>query len=251
MGQSEDYLRELQALELTQGVEELRKLMIEFDSALARMPRLKQEIETMQTSPISNYEEVAKYVKKQLSKGADLMASLDNLPKTLQKTPTLKKLVTSMKQNITLDSVDSWAKKIKAVQISYPFVFTDETALDINTGLTWTRNANLGGERFSLIDAMVYVKKLCIGGFNDWRLPTHDELCVIYRYPSEYPDKEQNKYADYFMKKGFVNCKRGYLCCRTKTAANVAITALSIFNKLILTHDPEDYNYVWAVRCGQ
>ncbi len=47
---------------------------------------------------------------------------------------------------------------------------------DPQTGLQWLRDANVTGKKMTWHEAMQWVKTLRIGGYQDWRLPTKDEL---------------------------------------------------------------------------
>ncbi len=51
----------------------------------------------------------------------------------------------------------------------------DETIMDNLTGLMWTKDANLG-DKMTWNEFLDYTKKLTIGGYDDWRLPSAKEL---------------------------------------------------------------------------
>lgn len=48
--------------------------------------------------------------------------------------------------------------------------------VDSNNGLMWVRNGNIAKKRLNWLDAIAWVKQLDYGGYNDWRMPTIDEL---------------------------------------------------------------------------
>ena len=50
---------------------------------------------------------------------------------------------------------------------------------DTETGLMWKISDN--GADISWPDAQNYCRQLNTGGFNDWRMPTQDELASLYR----------------------------------------------------------------------
>lgn len=62
-------------------------------------------------------------------------------------------------------------------------VHGDGTVTDLNTGLMWTRTPDLDGDgRVTAADKLTYsqalerARSLSVGGYEDWRLPTIDEL---------------------------------------------------------------------------
>jgi hypothetical protein len=58
-------------------------------------------------------------------------------------------------------------------------VMEGKAVLDKQTGLTWARNANILGMSVPYEEAAKLCEIIEIGGKNDWRLPTRDELIVI------------------------------------------------------------------------
>ena len=61
----------------------------------------------------------------------------------------------------------------------------DGTVTDLNTGLMWAQHP--GPERLSLADAVTDVDMLTIGGHDDWRLPTLEELYSITDFSVGWP----------------------------------------------------------------
>jgi hypothetical protein len=63
------------------------------------------------------------------------------------------------------------------------FHFTADTALDLKTGLMWTRDGNIAQHiakpLMNWSDAVAYCRKLNHGGYSDWRLPTWEELWAL------------------------------------------------------------------------
>ena len=55
----------------------------------------------------------------------------------------------------------------------------DGTVTDTQTGLMWTKDANLFGE-LNWYDAMSRCSSFSISGIGGWRLPSRDELVAIY-----------------------------------------------------------------------
>lgn len=75
-------------------------------------------------------------------------------------------------------------------------IFSDGSVIDKNTGLMWMRDEP--GE-MSLTEALQYCKKLELGGFKDWRLPSMKELASI--VDLSFPD------GNWFNKEIFPNIK--------------------------------------------
>jgi uncharacterized protein DUF1566 len=63
------------------------------------------------------------------------------------------------------------------------FVFSRKTVEDKRTGLTWTRTANHGMlDWIGASDLAKGLNKKKYAGFNDWRLPSKDELYTLATY---------------------------------------------------------------------
>ena len=88
-------------------------------------------------------------------------------------------------------------------------LFVEEAVItDITSRLMWTRDANIAGKRMNWEEATEWVKKLSVGGYNDWRLPTRDELVTIAKRGGDKPPQN-------LMKVGFLNVKGANYCTST------------------------------------
>ncbi len=56
--------------------------------------------------------------------------------------------------------------------------YDNGTVKDMKTGLMWASRDN--GEAISWDDAKKYCQKYRAGGYDDWRMPTQDELATLY-----------------------------------------------------------------------
>jgi len=97
------------------------------------------------------------------------------------------------------------------------FRFAEHTALDVKTGLMWTRS-DMAGKTINWIDADAYCRRLNLGGYNDWLLPTKKELEALAQYGRDAGYGE--KIADYFNGIGFRNMKPWYYWSSTKDDSN-------------------------------
>ncbi len=68
------------------------------------------------------------------------------------------------------------------------FAFMEKTAVDQNTGLTWTRNANMAGRQLiwrgddNVYEYMKRLNETSYAGYSDWRVPTKDEMAKLVEY---------------------------------------------------------------------
>ena len=68
------------------------------------------------------------------------------------------------------------------------FVFLEKTAVDQNTGLVWTLNANMPGHQLiwrgddNVYEYMKRLNETNYAGYADWRVPTKNEMESLIRY---------------------------------------------------------------------
>ncbi|MDD2850384.1 MAG: DUF1566 domain-containing protein [Desulfuromonadaceae bacterium] len=68
------------------------------------------------------------------------------------------------------------------------FVFQEKTAVDQNTGLTWTRNANMAGHQLvwrgddNVYEYMKRLNETNYAGYADWRVPSKEEMSALIEY---------------------------------------------------------------------
>ena len=58
------------------------------------------------------------------------------------------------------------------------FIIDKTTVTDTRTGLMWAAGDN--GADISLVNAQAYCENYTGGGYDDWRLPTQDELATLF-----------------------------------------------------------------------
>ena len=87
----------------------------------------------------------------------------------------------------TLDEIPPTWSLILPASERFKLVMGDEAVLDKETGLVWAKNANIftGAQKWHY--AMMYSRKLLIGGRKGWRLPTVEELSSLVDKSQSYP----------------------------------------------------------------
>lgn len=108
------------------------------------------------------------------------------------------------KRELGVRPVESRRPMHKPSNNSVAFRVSDQTALDMNTGLMWSLDANPAFNKLTWRDAQIWVSRFTLAGFNNWRLPTIIELEIIVNYATT------NKIC-HLENKGFRNiCPEGY-----------------------------------------
>ena len=129
--------------------------------------------------------------------------------------------------------------------------------VDPQSGLTWTRDANIPGKATSWHEAVEWVKTLNCGGYNDWRLPTVEELWSFIDMPRPLLKGTPEECCHYawFNANGFKNVQAEWYWSGTEdnTIENNKIVGA----EMVDTRGPCDGNshkdddgFVWPVRGG-
>ncbi len=133
------------------------------------------------------------------------------------------------------------------------FVFSDLTATDKKTGLMWTKNANLAGEKITWNNAFKFIEKLNkqkYAGYSDWRLPTNGELQTLAAYAHS-----NLTFYELFTKIGFENVQPGYWSSTTYTnTEGTTVTGVAWEVYMDGGYEKLSYktpSYVWPVRAGR
>jgi formylglycine-generating enzyme required for sulfatase activity len=92
-----------------QGAARLRTIAAEFISTLDRLPKLKQEVDSMQQMQGVNFEDLASSLEQWLDKAANLLARIDLLPGEIRNARDLEGLVHGLQNAMTLRTIDTWA----------------------------------------------------------------------------------------------------------------------------------------------
>jgi tetratricopeptide (TPR) repeat protein len=93
--------------------------------------------------------------------------------------------IESYKEILSLDPNNSKAKEFLKKYSGVRFIFSDLTIKDISTRLMWTRDANIAGRPMTWFMTSTFIEKLNkqkYAGYNDWRVPTIEELETLADY---------------------------------------------------------------------
>jgi len=131
------------------------------------------------------------------------------------------------------------------------FRFAEHTALDVKTGLMWTRG-DMAGKIMNWFDADDYCRRLSLGGYSDWRLPTKYEMEALAQYGKD--AGYGSKLAEYFNGIGFRNVKPVHYWSSTNDSSNRLLAWSANFypGVLIVPGNKGLSNMnVWCVSAGQ
>lgn len=115
----------------------------------------------------------------------------------------------------------------------------DVTVTDTKTGLMWTKNANLPGERMNWNDAINYCRNLNHAGYSDWLLPSRGELASLVDYSQRDPALPKGHPFQ-----GVVSTRRYWA---SRTHANNTERAWAV----VIIGNRTNRCYIWPVRAGQ
>lgn len=179
-------LQDLQAAEAAQGGTRLRTLLLEFADTLARLPKLRQEVETWMVTPGVDWADLAQRLEPQLATAADWLLDHDLLSPIAQDNASLKDFMQRATATVTSRTVAAVVGKYREAKhaaapspelAKHGYVdHGNGTLTDSKTGLMWKR---MGEGQFTWNDAVRFNgqdRVVRFAGFSDWRLPNIDEL---------------------------------------------------------------------------
>lgn len=136
------------------------------------------------------------------------------------------------------------------------FVFSWKIVEDKRTGLTWTRTADLAKSDWSgASDLVKKLNKKEYAGFQDWRLPTKNELytLVTYAMRANYFGGE-DAFSPYqlFNQRGFNDVQNNWYWTASPYEDNTTyLWVISMYNGKARGENQDSKSYVWPVRGGK
>ena len=133
------------------------------------------------------------------------------------------------------------------------FVFSRKTVTDQRTGLTWTRDANIGMRDWNgAFELVKTLNKKNYAGFHDWRLPSKEEVETLAAYAREC---KYNSTSDarrpyrLFNKMGFQNVQNGHYWSSSTVITDIEYAWLLGMNNGYVENLSKQFpSYVWPVR---
>lgn len=117
-----------------------------------------------------------------------------------------------------------------------------DVVIDTGAGLMWTRDIEIARTGMAWDDATTWVKDLQVGGYQDWRLPTNEELKYLIEHSGNRP-------ADYLSGVGFVNIRPTWYWTSSTNPAGVNYAWSIHMNNGLAGGDYKTSIYgVWPVR---
>ena len=136
------------------------------------------------------------------------------------------------------------------------FVFSQKTVTDQRTGLTWTRDADMGlrdwNGAFELVEIL---NKKNYAGFHDWRLPSKEEAETLASYArgSGYNSaSDARRPYRLFNKMGFHHVQNGHYWSSSTNVTDIEYAWLLGMNNGTVENLSKQFpSYVWPVRGGK
>ena len=95
---------------------------------------------------------------------------------------SLEIMYSELPKSTVIDLLKSDFKNIKSTKVTQlkdRWFRNDEIVIDEKTGLMWQDNVEVKEFEMNWNEAHAYAEKLRLGGFEDWRVPSKDELATI------------------------------------------------------------------------
>jgi hypothetical protein len=140
------------------------------------------------------------------------------------------------------------------------FVLLENTAVDQNTGLVWTKNANLPGKQltwrgdpYAIVNVYDFVQSVNAKnyeGYSDWRVPTKEEMEKMLGYAKSLGYKQDNLNTWPYKQLGglgFTDVRDYEYWTSARKNSKIMYTADLTSGKIIPTKE-EKPCYLWLVR---
>ncbi len=138
------------------------------------------------------------------------------------------------KTKMTLPSFRASKEKMR-------FVCQNNVFFDYKTGLSWLCDAGMSKSPLKWREAIDWLKSLTISGYNDWRLPTKEEMESLFK-------KESKKPYEWLNSNGFNNVQPYYYWTTGVKNGQITSWYLNMKNGLSLDGVNTLHGFVWPVR---
>jgi len=118
------------------------------------------------------------------------------------------------------------------------------TYTDPATGLMWVKSGNIADKEMDWDGAMNWVKGLSYGGYNDWRLPTVEELGDFVKRGGTQPSEWLNA-------NGFNNVLNGFYWTGSTSYNNYRAMRIHMYDGIAVDNFKPSRHNVWPVRTNQ
>jgi uncharacterized protein (TIGR02145 family) len=257
MNEADDYLNMMKKATAMRGSElksQFKTMLFTYRNALGMLSGLKNELDEV-VNHIDNLdiETISNFYKPVLEKANDLVSKIEDLEDDIKNHTDMKAYLSSIKTQLKSHNIDTWVRKLD--EVKYQIVKAKENEirrereakeaeerrkeeLQRQRNEEAKRQAELERKRreeiviidglsyqnqpftkeYTWEEAKKYAKNLRLGGYDDWRLPTKEELNKIsnIKMHGEYDDNwknwfENNKHKriknskgyEYFIRKEF------------------------------------------------
>jgi hypothetical protein len=190
MNEAYDYLNMMNEATAMRGSElksNFKTMLFSYRNALGMLSGLKNELDEV-VSHIDHLEivTISSFYKPVLEKANDLVSEIEDLDGEMKNHTDMKEYLSSIKTQLKTHNLDTWVRKLD--EVKYQIIKAKEAEKEALEKLQRQEIITIDGlmyqnqpftKEYNWKEAKKYAKDLRLGGYDDWRLPTKDELYKI------------------------------------------------------------------------